>query len=359
MDDLSSILASLQFSDFPSAKIKIDQYFSEWLLSEGAEIIELLSEKYSDHEDSYSSESVSSSYGTNNSKPPTPSVLHGTSIVSPTTSSQQAPPRSPNKKSPKKRTQSEMQSSRISPSASTDSDNDSGCGAINPSLGNSMSFDDSESGTQLAARRKTNFDTIPVFYIPGQNNRANKYRIEEDQLAKRLPDIEAFFKPFPQGIPVDRFVHVTKRLCGIPSFFNLPLCKRINERFGDEADRAAVRAAAGPGRNTTGIKVRLKTFLKYWEQEIEPYDRIERFFRTIKQPEAECAFKDDFVPFLQELLHFHPGLDFLDSHEEFQRKYALTVITRIFYKVNTSRSGKLSLREVRNSNLMNEVRLVY
>ena len=59
------------------------------------------------------------------------------------------------------------------------------------------------------------------------------------------------------------------------------------------------------------------------------------------------------MPFIQELLHFHPGLDFLDNHEEFQRKYALTVITRIFYKVNVSRTGKLSLKEVRDSSLMN------
>jgi hypothetical protein len=100
---------------------------------------------------------------------------------------------------------------------------------------------------------------------------------------------------------------------------------------------------------------------------------LERFFRAIKQPDSECIYKDDFVPFIQvnlsslylflifllqyvymdscffclnkvhivsyhctivievniiifvqELLHFHPGLDFLDNHEEFQRKYALT-----------------------------------
>ena len=100
-----------------------------------------------------------------------------------------------------------------------------------------------------------------------------------------------------------------------------------------------------------GIKIRYDTFLKYWEEEIAPYDRLERFFRTIKQANAECIFKvwadktteetrldvqvhqpsltsvpplrlslpqDDFVPFIQELLHFHPGLDFLDNHDEFQ-----------------------------------------
>ncbi len=101
------------------------------------------------------------------------------------------------------------------------------------------------------------------------------------------------------------------------------------------------------------MKIKLKAFLKYWQSEVEPYDRVERFFRVIKRHDAEYIYKDDFIPFLQELLHFHPGLDFLEAHEEFQRKYALTVITRIFYTVNTSRSGKLSLREVRCSNLFN------
>jgi serine/threonine-protein phosphatase 2A regulatory subunit B'' len=72
---------------------------------------------------------------------------------------------------------------------------------------------------------------------------------------------------------------------------------------------------------------------------------------VIKKHEHEYIMKDDFVPFLQELLHFHPGLDFLEQHEEFQRKYALTVITRIFYRVNTSRTGKITLRELRKSNL--------
>ena len=181
-------------------------------------------------------------------------------------------------------------------------------------------------------------------------------RIEEDQLSRRLAEIESHFAGFPDGIPVGSFVHMTKRMCGIPSFFNLPLCRRINERFGDKSDKEKIDQpinADSDCRQTHSIHVKLSTFLKFWEAEIEPYDRMERFFRAIKQPDAECIYKDDFVPFIQELLHFHPGLDFLDNHEEFQRKYALTVITRIFYKVNVSRTGKLSLKEVRNSTLMN------
>lgn len=78
------------------------------------------------------------------------------------------------------------------------------------------------------------------------------------------------------------------------------------------------------------------------------------FFRSSSFYHFSVSGKDDFVPFVQELLHFHPGLEFLESHDEFQRKYALTVIARIFFKVNVSRTGKLSLREVYNSNLIHE-----
>ena len=92
-------------------------------------------------------------------------------------------------------------------------------------------------------------------------------------------------------------------------------------------------------------------YLQYWAAEIEPFDRVERFFRVIKSPSADFITKDDFVPFIQELLHFHPGLDFLESHEEFQRKYALTVIVRIFFTNNRSRTGRLTLREVYHSDL--------
>lgn len=249
-------------------------------------------------------------------------------------------------KSPKKRTQSEMLSAKQNPVAPAAVD------VPRTTLNVENESDSAEDHTSL--RRRSNFDKIPVFFVPGK--KANHlHRVhEEDQLVKRLPEIEAFFKPFPTGIPVEKFVHVTKRLCGIPSFFNLPLCKRINERYGDpDSGIPPPRAVGRAGRQPSGVKIKLKCFIKFWQSEIEPYDRIERFFRIIKRHDSEYIGKDDFVPFLQELLHFHPGLDFLEAHEEFQRKYALTVITRIFYNVNTSRSGKLSLREVRHSNLFN------
>jgi len=206
-----------------------------------------------------------------------------------------------------------------------------------------------------ARRQRSSVDTIPVFFVPKSGHRSRK-PIPEDELISRLAEIESYFKPHPSGIPFENFVHITKGLCGLPSFFNLPLCRRIAALFPTPPASALdkTKPLAPNSAVPAATKVTLKVFLQYWQKEIEPFDRYERFFRLVKQPNVNYICKDDFVPFVQELLHFHPGLEFLESHDEFQRKYALTVIARIFYKVNLSRTGKLSLREVYNSNLIHE-----
>lgn len=366
MDEHSGFVSMSSLSHFSSAKIKLDELFQTFLQNEGQEKLlnmYLEASRYQvddsqlfgdrDKMDSDRANGLSTSPG------PPKSALY--------------------KKSPKKRTQSEMANSAASSSSSNSpadelsrmslSPGQNNASASNASPGstvnNKVVVDVTPGGTSLSAineedttgdqhvmRRKTTFDRIPIFHVPGRKSTHISHVSEDDKLSKRLTEIEAFFKPFPGGIPVEKFVHVTKRLCGIPSFFNLPLCRRINERFGDpDAGIPAPRTVGKAGRQPSGVKIKLKTFLKFWQQEIEPFDRVERFFRIIKKHESEYIVKDDFVPFLQELLHFHPGLDFLEAHEEFQRKYALTVITRIFYRVNTSRTGKISLREVRKSNL--------
>ena len=75
--------SSIQLSDFPSTKIKIDQFFMDWLALEGEEVVTVLASKISTGDDGF--------------KQDVDFAL-------------QAPPRSPppNRKSPKKRTQSEM-----------------------------------------------------------------------------------------------------------------------------------------------------------------------------------------------------------------------------------------------------------
>ncbi|GJM84803.1 hypothetical protein PR202_ga00509 [Eleusine coracana subsp. coracana] len=64
------------------------------------------------------------------------------------------------------------------------------------------------------------------------------------------------------------------------------------------------------------------------------------------------GLQDDFKPVLKELLASHPGLEFLQGTPEFQERYAETVIYRIFYSINRSGNGHLTLRELKRGNLV-------
>ncbi|CAM9632661.1 unnamed protein product [Phaeothamnion confervicola] len=98
--------------------------------------------------------------------------------------------------------------------------------------------------------------------------------------------------------------------------------------------------------------------MRYWREEIEPYDHIDRFFRLVKQPGNDAILPGDFEPLVRELLLYHPGLEFLEGHPDFHPKYTTTVTTRFFYNVDTRRNGRISARELRRSNLVEAFNLV-
>ncbi len=94
-------------------------------------------------------------------------------------------------------------------------------------------------------------------------------------------------------------------------------------------------------------------FLFFWEHQIAPYDRTERLFRlflpigTKTTPNREYLVPDDFLALVQEVIRHHPSLYLLQENNDYQQKYLITVITRIFYLMNSSRTGKITLREFR------------
>ena len=58
----------------------------------------------------------------------------------------------------------------------------------------------------------------------------------------------------------------------------------------------------------------------------------------------------DFMPVIQDIVDSHPGLVFLGQAPEFHSRYVQTVICRIFYHVNRSWSGKITIPELRSQN---------
>ncbi|KAL7537293.1 hypothetical protein ACHAWF_005722, partial [Thalassiosira exigua] len=133
-------------------------------------------------------------------------------------------------------------------------------------------------------------------------------------------------------VPVERFERIAKELCGFPTFFHKPLYDRILLLWCPAV--------------TYGM------FRRFWTTEMAPHDADERLFRLVKRPDREHIGRDDFFPYVRELLNDHPGLEFLSDHAEFQDKYAVTVVARIFYAVDRCRSGRITCRQVRKSDLV-------
>lgn len=142
-------------------------------------------------------------------------------------------------------------------------------------------------------------------------------------------------------LTVETFVRITKDICRFPSFFNVPLYQRVLDLWN------ARDLPQSPMEVVT-----LEMVEWFWKSEMEPFDPCDRFFRLVKQPANDFIVRDDFLPFIRALLDDHPGLEFLSSHAEFQEKYAVTVITRIFYCVNKCHSGRITSRQVRRSDLL-------
>ncbi|KAH8046997.1 hypothetical protein JL722_13335 [Aureococcus anophagefferens] len=123
-------------------------------------------------------------------------------------------------------------------------------------------------------------------------------------------------------------------------------CADLPSVCGALMARACCERLDGGGASPA-LVVRKTAWLAYWRERVAcEHDPRLRLFAVLAKRGAHSVDAEDWAPLLDTLIAHHPGLKFLEEHVEFQRKYAATVTARLYYRVNLSRTGKISRREL-------------
>ncbi|KAI1305832.1 Serine/threonine-protein phosphatase 2A regulatory subunit B'' subunit beta [Halotydeus destructor] len=180
---------------------------------------------------------------------------------------------------------------------------------------------------------------IPKFYNP--NGRPYTSLEIENQLRK----IRSEFDKFPGKQATRGNMVQISRACGIPVYWKEPLCLAVSSLSNTSSK---VRHCDEPKNVIT-----CDEFVEYWKRLLNTsYDEVTRFVRILTNGQRNYLVPDDFVTLVQDVVDTHPGLGFLRDAVEFHSRYVQTVIARIFYVVNKSWSGRISIPELRKSNFL-------
>ena len=177
-------------------------------------------------------------------------------------------------------------------------------------------------------------EILPSFYVKDETGKHRRRSLTYEVMERKDSEPVDIWPSDPSSpISQSDFAQVTKEVCGFPSFFNSAFYQRVKDA-------------------SEGKVVSKNTWDCYYRKYIQKEDANSRFFHCVSKKKSPYITRDDFVPFISSLLSYHPGLEFLSDHKEFQEKYAVTVITRIFYEADKTHDGRLTMRMLRKSGVV-------
>ncbi|XP_059622179.1 uncharacterized protein LOC132265471 isoform X2 [Phlebotomus argentipes] len=176
---------------------------------------------------------------------------------------------------------------------------------------------------------------IPRFHFP---NGKPPPQISVETTMQR---IQATVHLFPNSqIHRDEF-HQIVAVCGFPVYWRAPLFNCTQHT---------------PSGCVDGYK-----FMDFWKHmSLSCHDSTSRFVYILSKGNRSRQYilPEDLAPLVQDVVETHPGLAFLKEAAEFHSRYVHTVIARIFYSVNRSWSGRITVSELRRSNLLQVIQLL-
>jgi len=176
-------------------------------------------------------------------------------------------------------------------------------------------------------------EEIPKFYFPNGNPTG---KLSVDAICKKFS--EAFSKNKNSCVTTQQLGQVLKS-SGYPLYWKCP-----------------VFLSAGGEKVET---ISLVQLTKAWRRLVQTcHDDAAQFIAFLTQASRNYLVPEDFVPLIQDVVDTHPGLLFLKEATEFHSRYVHTVIARIFYEVNRSWSGKITVSELRRSKFLSTLKLL-
>jgi len=182
---------------------------------------------------------------------------------------------------------------------------------------------------------------IPRFYWPKKQRPAESLNVEARHKIHEIftrQNIADGIRTHTQLEPI-----VTE-VFKLSKYFVVPIFHKIKVVYDIVDASAATKSAL---LNPSPVPITEQMVVGWAQGKIQPDDLVLSFFYVVKKDHNDWIEREDFSIFLTAILLTHPGLDFLRETQEFQDRYADTVISRIFFVYDRKDVGRIHLNCLR------------